>query len=47
MPKEKRIYIRVSSEDKRLLEADAKKEERNLSNLLLWCWKKWRIKKKR
>lgn len=40
------VSIRVSEEDKRLLEKDAKEEERNVSNLFLWCWKQWRKTKK-
>jgi uncharacterized protein (DUF1778 family) len=42
MPKEKQINIRISDKEKKLLEQDAKKEARSVSNLLLWCWKKWR-----
>lgn len=42
MVKGQRVHIRLSTEEKKLLEQDAKKEERTISNLLLWCWKKWR-----
>jgi uncharacterized protein (DUF1778 family) len=47
MKKNKVINIRVSEEEKRLLEKDAKEEARSVSNLLLWCWKEWRKNKKR
>ena len=46
MRKEERVEFRMTKEEKRLLEADAKKEERTISNLLLWCWKQWRGGKK-
>jgi len=42
MDKDKQINIRVSKQDKKQLEQDAKQEQRSISNLLLWCWKKWR-----
>jgi uncharacterized protein (DUF1778 family) len=42
MNKEKQINLRISPKEKKLLEEDAMKEERSVSNLLLWCWKKWR-----
>ena len=45
MKKEERIYIRISKEDKKLLEKDAKREDRSISNLLLRSWKQWRKKK--
>ena len=38
------ISIRIDMADKDLLEQDAKKEHRNVSNFLVWCWKKWREK---
>jgi len=41
------VSIRMSEEDKRLLEKDAKEEERNVSNLFLWCWKQWRKTKRK
>jgi len=47
MGKNKVISVRISDEDKKLLEKDAKDEQRNISNLLLWCWKQWRKSKKR
>ncbi|MBU0683515.1 MAG: hypothetical protein KJ864_04430 [Candidatus Omnitrophica bacterium] len=45
MGKEERLNLRVSKEEKKQLEKDAKQEQRTISNLLLWCWKKWRDKK--
>jgi uncharacterized protein (DUF1778 family) len=42
MKKEEQIHIRISQEEKKQLEQDAKKEQRSVSNLLLWCWKQWR-----
>ncbi len=45
MTKRTQINLRISPEEKKLLEKDAKKEHRTTSNLLLWCWKKWRDKK--
>ena len=48
MKKETFVSLRISDEDKRLLEKDAMAEERTISNLLLWSWKQWRsFKKKR
>ena len=44
MGKNKLIALRVSEQEKKLLEQDAKKEQRSVSNLLLWCWKQWREK---
>ncbi len=38
------MNLRIPKEDKKLLEEDARHEERSVSNLLLWCWKQWRIK---
>jgi uncharacterized protein (DUF1778 family) len=46
MTKDKVLSVRMSEKDKRLLEKDAKEEERNMSNFLIWCWKEWRKKKK-
>jgi DNA-directed RNA polymerase subunit L len=40
--KDKQVNIRVSSEDKKLLEKDAREEDRTIGSLLLWCWKLWR-----
>ncbi|MFY9401984.1 MAG: hypothetical protein WAQ07_01035 [Candidatus Omnitrophota bacterium] len=45
MPKEKQINLRISPQEKKQLEQDAKKEQRSVSNLLLWCWKQWRKEK--
>lgn len=45
MAKGKQINLRIDDKDKKLLEEDAKRESRSISNLLLWCWKQWRGKK--
>ena len=42
MAKEKQINLRISEQEKKLLEQDAQKEARSISNFLLWCWKQWR-----
>ena len=42
MGKTRMVALRLSDEDKKLLEKDAKEEQRNVSNLLLYCWKQWR-----
>jgi len=42
MEKDKFISIRIKEELKKLLEQDAKEQNRSISNLLLWCWKQWR-----
>jgi uncharacterized protein (DUF1778 family) len=42
MAKEKQINLRISEQEKKVLEQDALKEARSVSNLLLWCWKQWR-----
>ncbi len=47
MAKNKMISLRVSEEDRKLLEKDAKEEQRNIGNLLIWCWKQWRKSKRR
>lgn len=47
MSKDKMMTMRISDQEKKLLEQDAKKEGRSVSNLLLWCWKQWRESKKR
>jgi len=44
MAREKQIHIRITDKEKKLLEQDAKQEDRSISNLLLWCWKQWRNK---
>lgn len=44
MVKNKCLNIRLTEQEKKLLEIDAKKEARSVSNLLIWCWKEWRIK---
>lgn len=46
MGKRIQINLRISAEDKKQLERDAKKEQRTVSNLLLWCWKTWKNIKK-
>ncbi len=46
MGKDKTVSLRMSEEERKQLEQDAKKEQRSVSNLLLWCWKQWRGKKK-
>jgi len=46
MSKDKIVSIRMKREEYKILEEDAKKQERRVSNLLLWCWKLWRGKKK-
>jgi len=47
MGKDKIVSIRMKEEDWKTLQKDAKQEERRVSNLLLWCWKRWRKVKKR
>lgn len=47
MKKGKMLNIRLSEEEKKLLEKDAKDEKRSVSNLLLWCWEQWRKWKKK
>jgi len=47
MGKEKFVSIRLTEEDKELIEMDAKEESRTISNLLLYCWKQWRKSKKK
>ena len=42
MEKEDHVHFRISKRDKKMLEEDAKKQDRSVSNLLLWCWKQWR-----
>jgi len=46
MGKDKVVSLRMSGEERKQLEQDAKKEARSVSNLLLWCWKQWRGKKR-
>ena len=47
MGKDKIVSIRMKEEDWKTLQKDAKQEERRVSNLLLFCWKRWRKTKKR
>ena len=47
MGKEKFISIRLSEEDKKLIEKDAKEESRTVSNLLIHLWRQWRKSKRR
>lgn len=42
MAKDEQIHLRVSKQEKKQLEEDARKEARSISNLLLWCWKQRR-----
>jgi len=42
--KDERVNLRISKKDKKLLEKDAKEEERTVTSLLVWCWKEWRKK---
>lgn len=44
MEKDHQINIRLSKEEKKQLEKDAELEHRSISNLLLWCWREWRVK---
>ena len=46
MTKDERINLRISKQDKKLLEKDAREAERTTSSHLIWCWKLWRKKKK-
>lgn len=46
MGKGKFLSIRISEEEKKQLEKDAKEERRTVSSLLLWCWEQWRKTKK-
>lgn len=46
MAKEQQINIRMTEEEKKQLQKDARDQERTVSNLLLWCWKQWRTIKK-
>ena len=46
MGKNKMVALRLSEEEKKMLEKDAKGENRSISNLLLHCWKQWRKGKK-
>lgn len=45
MGKDKVVTMRMSDEERKLLEKDAKEEQRSISNLLMWCWKEWRKSK--
>ena len=45
MKKDDFISIRLNNKDKKLLERDAKEQDRSVSNFILWCWKQWRSKK--
>lgn len=46
MGKDKIVSLRMTEEERKQLEQDAKKEQRSVSNLLLWCWKQWRGRKR-
>ena len=45
MAKEEVVHVRVSTEEKKLIEQDAQEQDRTVSNFLLWCWKQWRKEK--
>jgi len=45
MTKDKQINIRVTEEDKKMLEKDAKDQDRTIGNYLIWCWKQSRKSK--
>jgi len=47
MRKEKMLTIRLSEQEKKQLEKDAKEEQRSVSSLLLWCWAQWRKSKRK
>jgi len=47
MGKDKQMNFRISKEDKKLLEKDAKEQQRSVSNMLIWCWKQWRKGKRK
>ncbi len=47
MNKDRQLNIRMSEEERELLEKDAQEEQRSISNLLLWCWREWRKTKKK
>ena len=44
---DKVVSVRFDKADFKLLEKDAKEQERKVSNLLKWCWKQWRKGKKK
>ncbi len=46
MAKDEQFNIRMTKEEKKQLQKDAKEEHRTVSNLLLWAWKQWREAKK-
>lgn len=43
--KDKIITFRLSEEDKKKLEQDAKEQRRSVSNFIIWLWKEWRKEK--
>ena len=45
MSKDEFISVRLNNKEKKLLEEDAKEQDRSVSNFILWCWKQWRSKK--
>jgi uncharacterized protein (DUF1778 family) len=48
MGKDKVVTMRMSEEDRKALEKDAKDEQRSISNFLMYCWKQWKkVKKKK
>jgi len=44
--KDKIVSIRMKRKDFRLLEEDARKQQRSVSNLFVWLWTQWREKKR-
>ncbi len=46
MAKDEQLNIRMTKEEKKQLQKDAKEQHRTVSNLLLWVWKQWRDNKR-
>ena len=46
MAKDEQLNIRMTKEEKKQLQEDAEKQQRTVSNLLLWVWKQWRDNKR-
>lgn len=44
MNKDETLGIRISKDDKKLLEEDATREHRSKGSFLLWAWRRWREK---
>ena len=47
MDKDDFVTIRINKDDKELLRRDSEEEQRNVSNFLIWCWKRWRVTKRK